>query len=140
MKAPITIENYHYKGFHGNDCFCPIHIWPEQNLVIAEHSEKASPSPQQMVESIAEDVIQKHKLNLKKLIWVDYVPAFCYSRPVDKFVSVNFEVNKPIFNSSLEFIASSTTFDSIKKEALEDFITGNIFLQSKQKVNLTLGV
>jgi len=136
MKAPVTIENYHYKGFHGNDCFCPIHIWPELNLVIAEHSVNASPSPQQMVENIAENIIQNHKLNLKKLIWIDYVPAFCYSRPVDNFVSVNFEVNKSVFNSSLEFIYSSTTFDSINKETLEDVIAGSILLQSKQKVNL----
>lgn len=134
MKAPLKIENYHYKGFHGNDCFCPIHIWRELNLVIIEHSMRALPSPQQMSETIAEDIIRKYDLKIKDLVWIDYVPANCYSNRQDNYRLVTFEVNKSIFSKSFELISSSTTFRSIQEGTLKDFIAGSIKLRPEHKM------
>lgn len=142
MEASISIEKYHYLGFHGNDCYCDINIWPDLNLVIMKHIPGQLPSPQQMIENIAQQVLSEYRLKIKKLVWIDYIPAYChaYYHKEDQFFSVSFKTVRHILGNSIEIIGSSAKFTSISKGTLDDFLSEKIDIKSQHRIKCQLGV
>lgn len=141
MKASISIEKYHYLGFHGKYCYCNINIWPDLNLVIMKHIPGQLPSPQQMIEGIPNQVLSKYPLKIQKMIWVDYIPAFCHAHynKDDQIFSVSLDTVRPIWGNSNEVVGSSAKFTSINKRTLEDFLDGKIEIKSQHQIKYKFG-
>ena len=134
--APIKIQNYQYKGFHGNDCSCPLYVWPDKNLVIVQHGENAYPSPMQMAEKLAHKAINEFKLDVKKTTWINHVPIGFRPDNTEEFTFLNFTIKKKLFSSNTDFL--NADFNHVNKDSVADCIEGKLKFKVKHKISYSL--
>jgi len=132
MEAPISIENYHYEGFHGVDSKCSLKVWPSLNTAMASHEGFHGTSPTNRAEKLALKVCEDYKLNIKKLNWIIHIPKDHSPSNKEEFSLIQFVMGKKKGKMVIDEV--KTRFLEIHKATIKDYLNGLVKLQIKHKI------